>query len=291
VIRLALRVKREDAELALAELLDLAPNGVEEHDDGGESIEYAVYGASGELPQLPALQAAIGGALVEVRCSEVRDDWQQRWREFHRPVLLHAPTGAAVSALRIRPPWEQASVAAAAEEIVIDPGQAFGTGSHATTRLCLELLLELSASGAKGGLVDIGTGSGVLAIAASRLGYAPVLALDNDPLSVQAARENARVNGARIEVARHDLRDGALPPLGGAVMLANLLRPLLIELAMAMLEPPTHLIASGLLADEAEEVAAAFASRHGMQVRERRDAGEWAALWLTAAAAGDRRAR
>jgi ribosomal protein L11 methyltransferase len=292
VIRLALRVKRKDAELALADLLDLAQSGVEEHDDGGETIEYAVYGAPGELPQLPALQAAIGGALVEVRSSEVADDWEQRWRRFHRPVLLSAPMGATVSGLRIRPPWAQASAAEAMEEIVIDPGQAFGTGSHTTTRLCLELLLELSASRVKAGIIDVGTGSGVLAIAAAKLGYAPVLALDNDPLSVKAAYENAIVNEVQIEVARCDLRRDALPPLHGQIVLANLLRPLLIELASSMPHPPAQLIASGLLIGEVEEVTKAFVSRHQMQMQEQRNAGDWAAVWLKAAEAdaeaGDR---
>jgi ribosomal protein L11 methyltransferase len=285
VIRLALRVKRRDAELALADLLDLAPSGVEEHDDGGETVEYAVYGAPGELPALPALQAAIGGALVEVRSSEVPDDWQQRWRHFHRPVELPAPAGGPVRALRVRPPWEQGSAEVGVLEIVIDPGQAFGTGSHATTRLCLELLLELAASGAGGGILDVGTGSGVLAIAAAKLGFGPVLALDHDPLSVEAARENAIVNGAQIEVARHDLRVDVLPPLGGEIVLANLLRPLLVELAEAMTGPPAQLIASGLLAAEAEEVVQAFAGRHQMRLRERRAAGDWAAVWLVSASA------
>lgn len=286
MIRLALRVKRKDAELALADLLDLAPSGVEEHDDGGETVEYAVYGAPGELPALPTLQAAIGGALVEVRSSEVPDDWQQRWRRFHRPIELQAPPGGPVRALRIRPPWEPASAASGMLEIVIDPGQAFGTGSHATTRLCLELLLELAAGAATGGILDVGTGSGVLAIAAAKLGFAPVLALDRDPLSVQAARENAIVNGARLEVACHDLRVDALPSLRGEIVLANLLRPLLIELAEAMPGPPAQLIASGLLAGEVEQVVQAFVERHQMQLREQRHVGDWAAVWLVAADTG-----
>ena len=95
MIRLALRVRRSDAELVLAELLELAPGGVEEIElpagDGGEGmVEYAVYGAPGELPLLPDVQAAAGGALVEISTSEVADDWSERWKQFHQPVLIQA---------------------------------------------------------------------------------------------------------------------------------------------------------------------------------------------------------
>ena len=104
MIRLALRVRREDAELALAELLELAPSGVEESEVDG-LVEYAVYGPPGELPALPDLRAAAGGALVEIVTEEVPDDWHERWRAFHRPVLVSGPHGA----LRVRPPWEAPS--------------------------------------------------------------------------------------------------------------------------------------------------------------------------------------
>ena len=199
----------------LAELLELLPDGVEEVELPDGVIEYAAYGAPGELPALPALQALAGGALVEVSTSEVAADWSERWRRFHRPVLIaSAPASGSVPlpAVRIRPPWEPAAIPGEelVQEIVIDPGQAFGTGAHATTRMCVELLLSLAArEDARGALVDVGTGSGVLAIAAARLGFAPVLALDNDPLSVERARANARVNAVDIEVERFDLRSGA----------------------------------------------------------------------------------
>ncbi len=97
MIRLALRVRREQADLVLAELLELAPDGVEEiepnaHRRGRGFVEYAVYGAPGELPELPALQAAAGGAFVEVSTSEVPDDWSERWKRFHQPILIE-PSG------------------------------------------------------------------------------------------------------------------------------------------------------------------------------------------------------
>jgi ribosomal protein L11 methyltransferase len=296
VIRLAIRVRGEQAELALAELLELAPSGVEEVRLADHTVEYAAYGAPGELPTLPDLKAAVGGALVEVSSSEVADDWQERWRRFHRPVLVEAPGGAprsarAVPALRVRPPWEEPGAGRdAVEEIVIDPGQAFGTGAHASTRLCLALLLELAAmEGPRGALLDVGTGSGVLAIAAARLGFAPVLALDNERASVEAATVNAAANGAEIAVRPFDLRTQKLPwlegedaPAGRVVVIANLLGPLLLELARATPRAPAHLLAGGLLPEQCAQTAAAFAARLGMRERERRRCGPWAALWLTA---------
>jgi ribosomal protein L11 methyltransferase len=288
VIRLAVRVRRAQAELVLADLLELARGGVEETELADDVVEYAVYGSPGELPELPDLRAVAGEALVEVSSSEVADDWGERWKRFHRPVLVESPAPGRVKAVYVRPPWEAPSGRSAGdvEEVAIDPGQAFGTGAHATTRLCLELLLELAAEHGCGPLLDVGTGSGVLAIAAARLGFGPVLALDHDRLSVTAATENARVNGAAIEVRRFDLRREPLPQLAGArapALVANLLRPLLLALAASIESPPEHLIASGLLCTEVEEVAGAFAARLGLRARERREDGDWAALWLTTA--------
>jgi ribosomal protein L11 methyltransferase len=273
VIRLAVRVRRADAEVVLAELLDLAPTGVEER-DLGDDVEYAVYGAPGELPALPDLRAAAGGALVDIATSEVADDWAQRWRAFHEPATVGGR-------LHVRAPWHPPAAGGLAD-VVIDPGQAFGTGAHATTRLCLELLLELEPSGA---LMDLGCGSGVLAIAAAKLGWDPVLGVDHEREALEATVENARVNGVTIEVQPHDLlRDGPAP--SAPTVVANLLGPLLRRVAadgFADGQAPAALIASGLLAEEADGVTAAFA-RRGMRERTRRTEGEWAALLLTRAA-------
>ncbi len=307
MIRLAVRVRREDAELVLAELLELAPSGVEEAQVGDGVVEYAVYGSPGELPQLPDLRAAAGEALVEVATSELPDDWGERWKRFHRPVLIELPAapkggapatettvpgksllGGLVPGLHVRPPWEPPSDRADVEEIVIDPGQAFGTGAHATTRMCLELLLELAAERRRRGpLLDVGTGSGVLAIAAARLGFGPVVVLDNEPESVDAARENAKVNGVALEARSFDLRRERLPTIAGAVaptVLANLLKPLLLELARSIERAPEDLIAGGLLTDQVASVVGAFKESLNMHEHRRRASGEWAAVWLRAAA-------
>jgi ribosomal protein L11 methyltransferase len=312
VIRLAVRVPREHAELVLAELLELVPAGVEEVELDRETVEYAVYGAPGELPALPALRAAAGETAVEISTRELADDWPERWKRFHRPVLVAARRTPAdegsLPALYVRPPWEaprpafeQAPggvCAGGVQDIVIDPGQAFGTGAHASTRMCLELLLELAArepvrgrpgrEPARGPLLDVGTGSGVLAIAAARLGFAPVVGVDHERESILAARHNAAANGVAIALHRLDLRSGPLPLAGAGedagplVVMANLLRPLLLELARALPHPPRHLIAGGLLAGEIEEVTDAFAARLGLRELRRSRRGEWRAVWLGA---------
>ncbi len=200
----------------LADLVELAPNGVEE-ESGDGWVEYAVYGPPGELPAVPELEAAAGEGLVEVSSTEIPDDWADRWRDFHEAVVVGG------GRLCVRPSWEQAQPAtdpaapgrgaeeAAGIDVVVDPGQAFGTGAHATTRMCLELLLELADGGEAGGpLTDLGTGSGVLAIAAAKLGWGPVAAFDHEAAAVEAARENAAANGVEIQCERVNLRE-ALP--------------------------------------------------------------------------------
>jgi ribosomal protein L11 methyltransferase len=250
----------------LAALLELAPSGVEQVDGDGW-VEFALYGAPGELPSLPEGEADVGGRRVRVRGEEVADDWAERWKRFHTPILVGGR-------LYVRPPWEQPAVRPGVAEIVIDPGQAFGTGSHSTTRLCLELMLDVEP---RGSFADLGCGSGVLAIAAAKLGFAPIAAVDSDAAAVEATRANARDNGVSLDsVDRWDLRRDAPP--AAATVAANLMRPLLLQLA-PRLEPPGILILSGLLDHEADEVAAAFAP-----LRERRRLSDkgWTALLLGA---------
>ncbi|HEY2161906.1 MAG TPA: 50S ribosomal protein L11 methyltransferase [Solirubrobacteraceae bacterium] len=257
------------AELVLAELLELAPGGVEETDRGDGTIEFAVYGAPGELPSLPDLKAAAGGALVDVSTEEVADDWDRRWRQFHRPLVIDGR-------LTVRPPWEPAGETPI--DLVIDPGQAFGTGAHATTRLCLEALLD--AEHHQGQFVDLGCGSGVLAIAAAKLGFAPVLALDYDPAAIEATIENALRNGVDVEVRRFDVRTEQVPL--APTVAANLLAPLLLAWAERAEVLPDRVIASGLLEHEGDRVAEAFAAR-GLRELERRAFAGWLALVLRSA--------
>jgi ribosomal protein L11 methyltransferase len=155
-------------------MLDLHPEGFEEAEG-----ELAVYtDAAGER--------RLRDHFANVSVRSVEPGWEERWREFHRPVWI--------GPLWVGPPWEEPPREATA--VVVDPGRAFGTGSHPTTRLCLRFLLELE----RGSLVDLGCGSGVLSVAAAKLGFSPVVAIDREPAAVEAAARNAEANGVAIEV-------------------------------------------------------------------------------------------
>ena len=184
--------------------------------------------------------------------AEVADGWEDRWREFHHAVRI--------GTLWVGPPWEGPPAEALA--VVIDPGRAFGTGAHPSTRLCLELLLDE----ARGSLLDIGCGSGVLSIAAARLGFEPVLAIDVEETAVEVTRENARVNGVVLDARLVDARDGALPAAGLAV--AN------ISLAAAELVGPRLTAARAITAGYLVENRL---SLPGFEHLERRELDGWAA--------------
>jgi ribosomal protein L11 methyltransferase len=291
LIRLAVRCSPEQAEIVLVELTVLAPNGVEE-ERGPGYVEYAIYGGEGELPELGEIEVAAGDGLVEVVSTEVPDDWADRWQDFHKPLLVG-------DRLWLRPSWEEPREGTI--DLVVDPGQAFGTGAHPTTRLCLELLLELAEAGeAHGPLTDLGTGSGVLAIAAAKLGWGPVSGYDHEQPSIEAAGANATANGVSIELEHRNLRE-SLPELAPTVV-ANMTAPVLrvvaeqlvsgesrgmVSRSLPAVAPGDHppalqtLICSGLLPTELDEIAAAFAPI-GLAEADRRLQGDWAALLLRA---------
>jgi len=290
LIRLAIRCSPEQADLVLAELAVLAPNGVEE-ERGPGYVEYAIYGGEGELPELGELDAVVGEGRIEVSSTEIPDDWADRWRDFHKPLLVG-------ERLWLRPSWEEPREEAI--DVVVDPGQAFGTGAHPTTRLCLEFLLELEAAGEAGGaLTDLGTGSGVLAIAAAKLGWGPVEAYDHESPALEAAAANAAVNGVELTLERMNLRE-RLPGLAPTVV-ANMTSPILRAVAAQLEEPegsrgrtrqsksgdalsnppptPGTLVCSGLLPAELDEAVEFFAEA-GLVEADRCREGDWAALLL-----------
>jgi ribosomal protein L11 methyltransferase len=188
------------------------------------------------------------GAGVEY----VEPGWEDRWREFHQAVR--------VGPLWIGPHWQRPP--ADVVPVVIDPGRAFGTGAHATTQLCLELVAELEPAT----LLDIGCGSGVVAIAAALLGFSPVLALDVDPAAVDATLRNAAANGVTVDVRRLDVVTDALPKADLAV--ANIS----LELVETVLgRTDAHVVvASGYLERDHPELGA-------YRRRERRVREGWAA--------------
>jgi ribosomal protein L11 methyltransferase len=271
VVRLGIRVRRERAEIALAALLPLLQGGAEETEPDQDEVEYAVYAPRAELPAEADIRALAGDALIDVTLTEVPPGWERRWHQYLQPVEV----ASGARRLRIRPPWQSAGGDRGVTEIVIDPGELFGAGTHPTTQLCLELLLELDADGP---LCDWGAGSGILAVTAARLGFRPVDAVEVMPDGLEAIRRNAAANGVAV---RTHWRNLAVTPAPWApTVTANLTLDLLQEIAVSAMErPPERMIASGVLADRIGDVAAAF-ERHGLVEAERRIQGEWAAVLL-----------
>jgi ribosomal protein L11 methyltransferase len=209
-------------------LLEMFPDGVEELDGA-----YAVY----------ADEPPIGFDVLEA--AEVGEGWEDAWREFHH--------GVRVGSIWVGPPWET---------VAIDPGRAFGTGSHPTTRLTLELLQTL----ARGSVLDIGCGSGVLSIAAAKLGFAPIVAVDIDPIAVEVTRENARANGVDVRASVFDALEGELP--AADVVVANVALDV-VEALLPRLRA-ARAVTSGYLASERPQ-------SQGWHVLDRREADGWAA--------------
>jgi ribosomal protein L11 methyltransferase len=271
MIRLAVRCAPDYAEAVMANLLELAPNGLEE-ERGPGWVEFAIYGPPGEVPDVGELQAAAGGSLVDVTTTSVPDDWADKWTDFHRPIEVSGRIG-------VRPSWWDPKEGLI--DVVVDPGRAFGTGGHPTTRLCLGLLVELEEAGEAGGpIADWGTGSGVLGIAAAKLGWSPVTGCDRELASLETAQANADANGVEMSIERVDVREGP-PPVARSVV-ANLTGNLLQDCAAhltAGADAPSTLVCSGMLEEEVDDVAAAFAPA-GLTEAERRIEGEWGALLL-----------
>jgi ribosomal protein L11 methyltransferase len=200
-----------EAELVL--LLHVFPEGVEELDGA-----FAVY----------ADEPPLGFDVVEVE--DVAEGWEDAWRGFHH--------GVRIGRLWVGPPWEEAPADATA--VVIDPGRAFGTGAHATTRLCLELLQDVEPTS----LLDVGCGSGVLSVAAAKLGFAPVIATDIDEVALEVTRANAMANGVVVDVV-----PGLQPASLGVMNIAHdVVEQMLPEL------PVERAITSGYLARDEPRV-------------------------------------
>ena len=210
------RVPAAEAEQAVARMLELFPDGLVEETDGDHVV------VSGYAERAPA---------DWLESEPVAEGWADAWREYHRPVR--------VGRLWIGPPWFEAEDMA----VVIDPGHAFGTGAHGSTRAALELLQRLP----PGPALDLGCGSGVLSIAAARLGFGSLRAFDVDPLAVSAARDNAARNGVDLEVALADVLADPLPE--APLWIANLQLDLL-ERLLARPDVAPCVLASGLSDDQ-----------------------------------------
>ncbi len=217
-----------------------------------------------------------GGGLARLRalgrlfCEPQAGGWEEQWRRFHHPVTVDGVT--------VRPPW--AAALPGTLDVIIDVGMAFGTGSHITTRQCLTVLADLP----RGGLLDAGTGTGVLALAAMRLGYAPVFAFDNDPAALAIAEANARRNDLRPLLFGADVTDRAVELPHADTVVANIALSPIVALggrardARAAGQPhPRTVVLAGLLDDQ---VATALAAFEGYERRRVDTEGEWTCLVL-----------
>ena len=197
------------------------------------------------------------------------EDWSLAYRKwFHVDEI--SPR------LAVRPAWEDYTPAPGQTVVSLDPGLAFGTGRHETTRSCLKFIDALAAEGVRRSVLDMGTGSGILAIAARKLGFAPVRAFDFDPVAVDVARENAAANGADVEFYEDSI-ERPQPPAD--IVLANILGPVLIEHAASVCASVARtqgsaLVLSGILTSIYPEVAAAYAA-HGFRQESEITDGEW----------------
>ncbi|HSD20890.1 MAG TPA: 50S ribosomal protein L11 methyltransferase [Anaeromyxobacter sp.] len=273
---LTLDAARERAEDLSAELFDEGASGVEVRDGEGTPMPGVAQPAAGrallvaffaERAAAEEARAVHGGELSEI----ADEDWGESWKQGLGPLEV----GRAF----VRPSWVDAPVPPGMVEIVLDPGMAFGTGTHPTTSLCLAALSDLLAARPGASVLDVGTGSGLLAIAAAKLGAGRVAANDNDPVAVEVARENAERNGAMLE-----LTGAAVGEIAGEfdLVVANILANTLVELApdvAARVAPGGTVLLAGILVPQEDEVRAAYVAEGLRPTLERRD-GEWSLLAL-----------
>ncbi len=243
--------------------------------DGADHVvkAYLVYDRTARVrarrvrEALGHLQAFGLGPIGEMRLRVVRDDdWLQAWKASF--------TAMRIGSFLVRPTWLDDEKAGRAT-IVLDPGMAFGTGSHPTTRQCLETLSVLTLDGAR--VLDVGTGSGILAIAAAKRGAGAVVAVDSDVVAVRAAGENVKLNGADVLVA---LGSAADVPGCFDVVIANIVGPVLVAIAAdlrARLATPGTLVVAGITRDAVNDVRGAFTGR-GLDQVSRDERGDWICL-------------
>ena len=222
------------------------------------------------VAQLPSLAGFDLGGLSISSNEVVEKDWAEYWKRFYKPFRIG-------TSLVVQPTWEEYAAQPGDVVIHLDPGLAFGTGTHETTALCAELIEKHYAGGT---VLDVGTGSGILAIAAAKLGAEDVLAIDIDPLAVRTAQENVDKNGLgeRVTVRLGDLLEGAIGPYEFAV--ANILADVIIMLSDPLrqaLKAGGIFVCSGIIRDREEDVRRALL-QNNYEIIDTRHRGEWVAF-------------
>jgi ribosomal protein L11 methyltransferase len=261
VRRVSFRITADDREAVLDGLLPLLPAGVREDDAG------VISSVGGALPDRAALEAAAGGALADYAEDEVPADWRERRALFGGGSVV---VGGRVV---IRSPWDPAPPAGMIDVVVERRGSAFGSGSHPTTQMCIALMLELEPSG---GAADLGCGIGVLAIAAAKLGWAPVAAVDRVPVAIEVAAENVARNAVEVATAVADLATADIPL--APLLLVNAPPPVQERVAAALTPEVRHVVVSGIVADEVEDVVARYAAAGYAPAQALGTDDEWLAL-------------
>jgi ribosomal protein L11 methyltransferase len=241
-----------------------------------EAGKFSAAGARAEissgLARIRDCGLNVGPAKIEVARIK-REDWAESWKRHFHPLTIGTQ-------LLVKPSWSKKRPAKNQAVVILDPGLSFGTGQHPTTSFCLREIVRCHKTGAKQSFLDIGTGSGILAIAAAKLGYAPVRAFDFDPEAVRVAGENARKNrvAERVRLTRGDVTRLALRPRQQFdLVCANLISNLLIAERQRItnrLKPGGTLVLAGILAAEFTEVERAFADMK-LQLRASRAENEW----------------
>ncbi|MES0372589.1 MAG: 50S ribosomal protein L11 methyltransferase, partial [Mariprofundaceae bacterium] len=218
---------------------------------------------------LSAAALLSGAKSDQVALKLLGDDWETAWQKNWHAMAVGKH-------LCVRPSFCE-PLKGDYIDIVLDPGMAFGTGQHATTRLCMEAIERICEESLPESMLDMGAGSGLLAIAAGKLGATGIVAIDNDPISVEASKVNADINGVELESLLNDTP----PNQTFDLVVANILAGPLIEMAPKLAKcVGKHLVLSGLLREQVESVSQAYVDS-GMQVIRSDAQEEWASVELT----------
>jgi ribosomal protein L11 methyltransferase len=273
VRRVSFRLPADEKEALLDALMPLLPAGIRERQAGEGEVELATVAAA--PPDRAALEAAVGRSLAGWQEEDVPADWRIRRARFGGGAFLVG------GRLLVRSPWDPPPAEGVLDLVLERSGGGFGSGSHATTRMCLALLLELEPDG---GAADLGCGLGTLAIAAARLGWAPVRGVDRMAAAVDAARANGERNSVAVDWAVADLEADPVPLAD--LLLINAPPPVHARVAAALSAGPeaVHLVVSGVVPGELGAVLEGYAAA-GWAVAAQLEEEGWAAARLERAGA------